>query len=247
MISGPELFFRYAQPPNRLGYCGPDRRSDIAVAASGHPLPAEELNALALAFDGAWPYLELIGRLTGRDPLSSEVVEAYWLGSRLLEATDLHRWGHSLSDRFRARAGKRWGSVSAALDYGGLPNHAFHVFCVYPWVGLLREGHEEPALEVLDRCRISLGRVMELDGDIAVVRHRPLVWDDAELLRPGEIVADPFLTIDDLHPGDVVALHWDYVCQRLSRDQQERLTRSHDRHLGIANEELRRARLEPAH
>ena len=52
------MFARYALPPNRHGYCGPDDPGalfDTAVAG-----PDAEIEALAKAFDGAWPYLELI-------------------------------------------------------------------------------------------------------------------------------------------------------------------------------------------
>ncbi|HEX6287103.1 MAG TPA: DUF6390 family protein [Acidimicrobiia bacterium] len=246
VISGPELFFRYAQPPNRLGYCGPNRGSEIAVAASGDSLPFEEAVALALAFDGAWPYLELIASLTGHDPLSRQVVEAYWMGTELLDGIDLHHWGHSISDRFKTRAGSRWPAVLEALNRGGSPTHAFHVFCVYPWVGLLRSGFSAPAVEVLDRCRIAVGEVMTADGELAVVRRRPLIWED-DSLRPGAPIAEPFRATSVVHPGDVVSLHWDYICQRLDPRQKRRLIASHDRHLQIANDELRRARMEPAH
>jgi hypothetical protein len=41
---------------------------------------------------------------------------------------------------------------------------------------------------------------------------------------------------ENLSSGDVVALHWDYVCQVLSPLQLEYLVRYHDRHLAIANE-----------
>jgi hypothetical protein len=35
--------------------------------------------------------------------------------------------------------------------------------------------------------------------------------------------------------GDQVAMHWDYVCQRLSPGQSRNLRRYHDLHLAIAN------------
>ena len=45
------------------------------------------LRTLAQGFEGAWPYLELISRANGiPDPLDASVVDAYWLGSNLLDA-----------------------------------------------------------------------------------------------------------------------------------------------------------------
>ena len=246
MISGPELFSRYARPPNLLGYCGPGDTEGVTAVASGMEMPIDEMRRVAEAFDGAWPYLELLGGLTLRHPLSTEVVEAYWIGNQLLDGVDLHDWGNSVSDRFRRQAGRRWPAVEDALNAGGLPNHAFHVFCVYPWVGLLREGFIGPALEVLDRCRIGIGKVVEVDHRWAVVERHPLRWVD-ERLVPGDLLVEPFrLPEERLSVGDRVSLHWDFVCSRLSRHQAGALARNHDRHLAIANRELRTARLEPA-
>ena len=61
-------------------------------------------------------------------------------------------------------------------------------------------------------------------------------------------MVEPFVPPEDtpLDPGDVVSLHWDYVCQRLRTEEVMRLSSMHDRHLALANAELRTARLEPA-
>lgn len=246
LTGGAELFCLYAQPPNVLGYCGPSDESGVSAVAGGLALPAEEMARLALAFDGAWPYLEMIGGLTGREPLSAPVVEAYWKGNEVLGSIPLFEWGNSVSDRFRKQADGRWPAVEEALNSGGTPNHAFHVFCVYPWVGLLREGFVGPSLEVLDRCRIGWGRVTGV-GEVATVSRRPLVWADGSL-RHGEPVEEPFRPPQRvvLQLGDLVSLHWDYICERLDVGEMERLRMVHDRHLAIANRELLTARLEPA-
>lgn len=248
MTSGAELFFRYARPPNELGYCGPGEIDEVGDLARGVVTADEELTRIARAFHGAWPYLETIAGRARLSPLSETVVEAYWIGNELLSQVDLHDWGHSVDERFRSQAGDRWPSVVGALNEGGSPNHAFHVFCVYPWVGLLREGFVEPAVQVLDRCRISRGRVVRSEDDgWAVVSSRRLAWIDDRLIE-SEPTDDLFKTsLVGLEPGDLVSLHWSYVCQRLDRRRAEALQSSHDRHLEIANRELRRARLEPAH
>lgn len=242
---GPGLFCRYAQPPNLLGYCGPDDNDGLSAVAGGLALPSEEVRRLALAFDGAWPYLELIGGLTGRDPLAAAVVEAYWVGNRLLDQIPLTAWGNSVSDRFRRQADGRWEAVENALNRGGIPNHAFHVFCVYPWVGLLREGFIGPSLRVLDRCRISWGKVVTV-GDPVVVSRRPLTWEGNQL-RCATDIEEPFRVPPGLRlsPGDVVSLHWDFICDRLDRAASRSLRSVHDRHLRLANQELAESRLEP--
>lgn len=245
MNGGPELFCRYAQPPNLLGYCGPEDNEGVTNVVGGLTVPLAEVERLAAEFDGAWPYLELIGGLAGSEPLSAEVVEAYWVGNGLLDQVPLFHWANSASDRFRRQAEGRWAALEDALNAGGVPNHAFHVFCVYPWVGLLREGFVGPSLKVLDRCRISWGRVESLNG-FAVVSRRPLLWED-DRLRHGEPVEEPFRVPNGLvlSAGDVVSLHWDFVCDRLDAARWRHLRSVHDRHLHIANSELRKGRLEP--
>lgn len=246
MISGPELFCLYAQPPNQAGYCGPEDTDVVEASVAGVDVPRDELLRVALAFHGAFPYLELIAGLAGRDPLDRDVVEAYWIGGPLVEAVDLQRWGNSLAERFARRSGRDWDAVVAGLNGGGKPNHTFHVFLIYPWVGLLRAGNVGPALGVLDRCRISWGRVEELSAGSAVVSRRPLAWSGRALVEGGlsrELYRVPAALA--LECGDTVSLHWDAVCQRLDGGRLTRLRASHDRHLALANRELHTRRLEP--
>jgi hypothetical protein len=158
-MSGTALFCRFAFPPNSLGYCGPSDPGLLKELVTGGETAREEVTHVIPAFAGAWPYLELIASCSGRDPLHPAVVEAYWLGNTLLEEVDLLTMGNSVDDRFRRRAGWDWQSVTDALNAGGRPTHSFHVFCIYPWVGLLQSGIVEQALDVLDRCRIRWGEV----------------------------------------------------------------------------------------
>jgi hypothetical protein len=247
-LSGAALFARFAFPPNSLGYCGPaDSGLMRELVPAGDEL-TEEWRRVITAFDGAWPYLELIGTSLDRDPLESEVVEAYWLGTPLLEKIDLLTLGNSMEDRFRARAGLDWEKVSDALNSGGRPSHAFHVFCIYPWVGLLRSGVVTQSLQVLDRCRVRWGTVVGRAGERLLVESQPLTWDGRSLALAPDQVESALPPVDDdpIVPGDLVALHWDYVCQRLTPGQHRNLMRDHSRHLSMVNDAGRRlaARIE---
>ncbi len=217
---GPVLFARYAYPPNALGYCGPGDPSELLESAAARDVG--ELAQLAAQFEGAWPYLELIAGANGLvDPLDARVVEAYWVGNELLTRVALSDLAGSLSDRFERRAGRRFSSLVAAAP-AGTPQHSFHVFAVYPWLGLLRAGVQGPPLEVLDRCRIRWGRVDEVAGDQAVVQARTLEFDGSRLVLGPERPEEVHRSLAGLGPGvevavgDVVSLHWDWVCDRLT-------------------------------
>jgi len=241
-VSGPVLFARFAYPPNELGYCGPDDHAALLqYGASG--TTDRGLAQLARGFGGAWPYLEFIAGRSGiADPLDRRVVEAYWLGNELLDGIPMGAFGGSLLERFRRMAGPAWSHIEGVVPEG-VPNHAFHVFNVYPWVGLLGSGGEHP-LHVLDRCRIRWGKVLAVEGDAAVVVSRPLTWDGRRLALGAystETVTrglGGLALADDLSPGDAVAMHWGWICARLSRRQLTNL-RSHASHqLELVNQRL---------
>jgi Family of unknown function (DUF6390) len=240
-LSGALRFAAYAYPPNALGYCGPDASHQLLEqVAAGVDDP--DLRRLARGFEGAWPYLELIAGANGiRDPLDPRVVEAYWVGNALLDRVGPRLLGDSLETRFRGRAGRSWPRLVDAVPAGAVPHHSFHVFGVYPWVGLLREGRVDEPLHVLDRCRVRWGRVVELKGPRAVVVSRPLRWDGRRLLlgapRPEEVLLrqDGLGLAGPVHTGDWCSLHWDWVCERLDGGRLAALVRYTAGQLAVTN------------
>jgi hypothetical protein len=218
--SGAVLFARYAYPPNELGYCGPAGASDLLRS----DLPGE-IARRAPAFDGAWAYLEFLGRAAGASPLDPAVVEAYWVGNSLLDDADPASLLSFLRPRFAGQVGGTWESASARA----LPHHTFQVFEVYPWATLLRRTGNPTAVSVLDRCRIRTGVVVSVSGETATVASRPLVWNGSSLAAGpvhDEQVAwssQGRTLLPGLSPGDRVALHWDWVCDVITPTQAARI------------------------
>ena len=241
LTNGAILFARYAYPPNELGYCGPPNHRALLDYGSEGTVD-RGLVQLAQGFAGAWPYLEFIAANTGiRSPLDRRVVEAYWLGGGLLDTIDMQAFGNSLLDRFRKRAGKGWGYLAEAIPVGAVPNHSFHVFGVYPWVGLLHTGRADTPLEHLDKCRIRWGQVAATEGDQVTVLSRPLTYDGTDIglgeprLETARRAVDGVGFLNPFRPGEWVSLHWGWVCDRLSRRQLHLLRRSTLRQFEITN------------
>jgi hypothetical protein len=236
MTPGPLLFARYAIPPNAQGLCGPGDPAALLGYAQGGGRAGPDLARLARDFAGAWPYLQLIAacnRIT--DPLDARVVEAYWVGSELLDNVPMPVCGDFLDERFRARAGGQgWASIAEAVLAGAVPHHSFHVFVVYPWTGLRRAGRADPSLRVLDSCRVSWGKILTVDP--LIVLRRPLTWDGRllGLGPPSPCQASPGL-ITGLRPGDRVSLHWGCICDRLAAPQLRALHSYTVRHLRLCN------------
>ncbi|MDX6310238.1 MAG: hypothetical protein QOI06_3284 [Nocardioidaceae bacterium] len=240
--TGPELFARYAYPPNELGYCGPGDPHGLLVR--GSPEASAEIARRAREFEGAWVYLQLIAQASGiADPLDVRVVEAYWLGNDLLDEIDTGWFLEQLRIRFRGQYGGQWAGGIPDVKASVVPHHAFHVFAVYPWVGLLDRDSDVPR-SVLDQCRIRTGIVEAVDGPRASVRVKPLIWDGARLdIGPPQTIDvrwsdDGRSMLDCVNVGDTVSVHWDWVCDILATDQATSIEGYERRQLDVSNRGL---------
>jgi hypothetical protein len=246
MTPGPVLFARYAYPPNLLGYCGPSDHAALLAYATGQ-VSDSGLVDLARRFAGAWPYLALIAAANRRtDPLDPAVVEAYWIGSPLLERVPAGLLANQLEDRFRRQIGSGIADLAELAVGGGRAHHNFHVFSVYPWVGLLRAGHVENPLRVLDSCRIRWGTVTSIHSGHAEVRAQPLCWTGRELMLAAAAIERVTVATGGgrlaprVRVGDTVSLHWDWVCDVLTARQAAMLRHYTLGQLRVANRTLRR-------
>ncbi len=234
-------FIHYGFMPNRLGYCGPDdnrRLFDHGVAGQAD---ASLIPSLA-RFLGPLPYLRAIAAGADlADPFDDRVVEAYWIGNDLLERFASKELYAALRERFRSQLPpKIMDLVADKIPAGALPHHSFHVFDVWLRVGRL-DGN---VLDTLDHCRVSWGRVVSVDGTTVGVDRPPLV------LRGGKLglgaarrvyvtrLVDGRGFVTELAPGDLVSLHWGWVCERLTERQGRDLERYTRHHIRLANQTL---------
>jgi hypothetical protein len=244
-VSGPVLFARYAYGPNSLGYCGPDQSAELFGEAT-RGFNDQPLRQLATRFEGAYPYLALIARANGiADPLDARVVDAYWLGNELLTAVRPRALADSMEARFRKRLDPtEWRWLEQKGSDGALPMHAFHVFDVFPRLGLLRSGSTDGTMDVMNSCRIRWGKVLERSGDHLVVTTNRLELVDGQL-RLAPVAAETVRgwidgagligPRDAVRPGDNVSIHWDWACEVLDASRLRALRYWTCRELGIAN------------
>jgi len=238
--SGAALFARYAFPPNELGYCGPEG-SEVLLEGGARGNLDDEVGRRARQFDGAWPYLRLIAAAAGiDDPLDRRVVHAYWLGSDLLDSVAADSLTGVVAEQFGSQPGvaERLAFDGGIADAG--PHHGFHVLVVYPWVGMLDKDSDVPR-SVLDSCRVRWGRVVSVQDGGARVAVRTLrlvdgllsLGDEEELDARWSSGAHAFVT--DLRPGEQVAVHWDWICDRLDTAEVEALRGRTETQLDAAN------------
>jgi hypothetical protein len=231
-------FIHYGFMPNRLGYCGPDESRLLFDHGAAGEADRSLLPTLA-QFLGPLPYLRAIARGSGiRDPFDERVVEAYWVGNELLERADAHDLFASLNDRFRSQLRPEMMELIAGkVPQGARAHHSFHVFDVWRQVARL----DGDVLSQIDSCRISWGQVTGVDGASVTVQREPLAVRDGKLTLAPAQPARALRLIDgvgfvrQLAPGDVVSMHWGWVCERLTDAQARDLERYTRHNLRVAN------------
>ncbi|MFC9435797.1 DUF6390 family protein [Nocardia sp. NPDC057030] len=236
---GTEIFARYAYAPNRLGFCGPAEA--VALRAGTEA----DVRAVAKQFSGAWPYLQVMSRLTGiADPLDHRLVESYWLGGGIGADLDPEAFTAELLALIGPLAGHYWTHLTADLAGEAAANHCFHVFGVYPWTRLLGKGKSDHPVRVLDGCRISWGTVLDCAETGITLSRRELVWDGSALSlseprpRHAGIWTDGYSAVPDVTRGDRVAVHWGRLCGRLDPGRLRNLEASTARQLQVTNARL---------
>ncbi len=233
---------RFAFMPNRLGYCGPEEnRALLEYVAEG--AWDRGLEEILRRFQAAFPYYGFIAASNGiEDPFDPRVVEAYWIGNRLLENVRMGDFCRYLEERFGARFSR--GQLQQILGWvpeGARPHHNFHVLTI---PARTERGFLPHTVEVADQCRIAWGRVLAVDGDTVWVERRPLRVEAGHLNLGPPVAARAWWRFDGKalvsrpQPGDVVALHWGCVCGRLSATERKALVHYTRLHLDLLNRHL---------
>ncbi|MCG2692106.1 DUF6390 family protein [Microgenomates group bacterium] len=249
---------KYAFSPNKLKYCGPDKNQELAgyLKTKTSDLGLEKILA---EFAAMWPYLKLIAKENGiTDPFDEKVVEAYWLGNALLETVSLKSFFNHARPRL-AKKDLKWFEIK--LPQGAKPNHQFHVFNFWKRTGHLARLH---TLETMDNCRISAGRIILpqqlrraqsfatpldvssggspdiLRATFAVGRNLLVVKTDKLIYKNGRLELEP--TIKEVQsleggykPGDLVTIHWNCVCEKVTVQQAKNLEKYTRLALRLAN------------
>lgn len=235
---------RYAFGPNRLHYCGPDANRELfSYVEAGVQDPG--LENLLKAFRTMYPYLKFIAQANKiKEPFDDRVVEAYWIGSELLEGVDEKKFYRHLVEEHGLKKkldGKSFERLTAKLRQGAVPTHSFHVLDVWRRTGHIEREH---TLESMDSCRISWGTVEKLDGPFVTVETEPLIYEAGKLTL-GKLVLkklnryfNAHSDIEELKAGDIVSVHWDVPCEVITPAQLQQLKKYTLKSIALANQTI---------
>ncbi len=241
-MKGVQLAARFSIATNRLKFCGPADAEPSLYRAIVEGRDLDAASDALMKFEALEPYLLAIASKHGYEPLDHDVVEAYWIGNRLLDAfsrDDFRDILIALSGRGLPRPIAD--ALAARLPEHPIPHHAFHV--TFVGVGTVT-GHVETTVPNMESCRPAWARVSRVSADGLVVEKPALRMSDGRLrLGPGTLSTvkyDPHI-LRKVKVGDHVALHWDWPALVLSSAQLEWVKEYTARSIDAANEALEAA------
>jgi len=191
VASGAALFARYAYPPGDVGYTVADHARELRDYAP-RGLSAQAMGQQLRAYVAALPSLTRIAQALGvDDPLDAAAVEAYWVGSAVIE--DIAALHHNASV-FTAAP---WVPMLTGQD----ADRALHVLdqCRVRWGRVIAVTAQDAQVRsrplILDRGALALGQPRTES-----VRIKPEGGGSATRVQR----------------GDWCAMHWNWLGDRLT-------------------------------
>jgi len=246
---GAILAARHSFMPNRLGYCGPDE-NDVLLDACVNNRASKPLIEALKGFQAAFPYLKFISHSLGiDDPFDYRVVEAYWIGNDALQSIPPDGFYNHLRERLKAKFPKEQiKKLFEAQPYAPFPHHALHVFNAFSTMGTVPDsfanatGPDDKVGGMMDKCRISWGKISGTDGKgNLLVEYEPVERHDGKLslgraTRTGvAFEAQGRSFVNGAKPGDWISFHWGFACATLTPLQVANLRKYTLADMALAN------------
>lgn len=228
------LCAKYSVAPNYFGYCGPDKNLNL-VDHLKEKVADREVRSILTEFGTLFLNLKFIASQNQvPDVYDEKVVEAYWIGNRLLETVSNRDYAYLLDEKFNLThkiGRKAFVQIrKKVLTYRLYPHHSFHVFNIFK-----RTGHDPSfhTLHTMDECRIAWGRVLPQEkkkaDNTVLVETKPLVLREGLLDWGAPVVRKLSMEyrrrrfLDTVKPGDLVSFHWGHVCDAITPGQASNL------------------------
>lgn len=244
---GLKLAAAYGYPPARLGFCGTVAPQDQLIInrwLQGENRLAPQVRQILSTFKAAYSYYQLIASQNKiQDPFDQQVVEAYWLGNKLLgkvNGDDIRQMIQTDFGRPGLLSKKQACTKASRLPAGVLPYHLSHVL----FIGSI-SGRVKFTPRLIDLCRIGWGEVVKIpklkpEAPVAkiTVRYRPLVQKNKQWqlgLRRKQTVKWDKSFVPRLKKGETVSFHWGRACQVLNRKQTDSLKKYSKQTLDLFN------------
>ncbi len=155
-------------------------------------------------FIGEHSYVKLIAEGHSLPEFSPEAIEAYWLGSALLEEISVEKIRALFENEFRVIPKSIRERKLAALPEQVFSHHSFHVL----FVEFLTPAVQK-VLENFDKCLVGWGKVLGEKGECLKVKGVQLLAENNRLClgERAKLVGNPFEL--QAKKGSLVTVHWE--------------------------------------
>jgi len=185
----------------------------------------EGLRQLLEKFRGAVPYLKFIAQENKiKDPFDRRVVEAYWVGNDLLKNCNLQRFYNELENRFHTLVSKKTlVEMLGNVPLGSRPHHSFHVIHIFSQTGGMLKMFQ-PSLTLMNNCLIRPGKIkLKIKNKELKIKTQKLKIVNHSIKFVPSIETARVLDSTKFKKGDLVAIHWGWICDKISSSQQIQL------------------------
>lgn len=217
-MDGLKLAFSFSSPPNQKGLCGPKK------LGKKYENDKRWMKSILKKFYVPYSYLSLIADANGLNPFDYEVVEAFWIGNKMLEGIRAEDIACMIEKKFTGPgmlSEKRALFLSSNLPPFVYPHHSFHVFYIGSVSGVLKRNEKQ-----LDMCRVAWGKVVEAKEKEAKVMYKPILMDrESRSISLSRKMREAIWGVGDFcnpfEAGDFVASHWGEIATRLEKGKEK--------------------------
>lgn len=218
---GLKLALLFGKTPCNLGLCGPAEKSkrnliEDYIKDSQNKKNRRQAKEIIKEFKGAYPYYQLIAKCNKiYNPLDFRVIEAYWIGNKLLNNVSLQQFKTMCKNNF-APFGKITDKMIDALSKDAIPYHNFHVLNLGSVSGKL-----SITKKAINLCTVSCGKIIKLNKNSVTVEKKPINTKNGFSL--GKQIHETIKWDKQLLPkiikGDIVTIHWKTAIIKLTNKQ----------------------------
>lgn len=218
-MSGPKIAAIYGLIPNKLGFCGP--KQELLKKFIVGKLSIPEITPTLEKFEAAYAYYRLIAKKNKiASPFNKRVVEAYWLGNKLLDkftADDLRKFIATEFCRPGLLSKKEIQKRARFIPANSKPHHSFHVMVLGSVTGNV---DFRGRTKLKDACRVGWGRILQINKNKLIVSYTPLI--ENKIIKFGRPIKKTINWDKEILPeakaGDWISFHWNYAMQKLNEE-----------------------------
>lgn len=209
-IAALQLCSHFAFKPNSLGYCGNENAQRIMYDCITNR-QCKNVATEIRKFRVLNPYIQTIAQVTGYDPFSYEVIEAYWLGNSLLRKIKPNHY-QLLIENLRKQGVPQvlLHEVGGKIPKRFIPIHLFNIL----YIGVGRATMSVPFnLNSINSCMIRTGKVHKVYSNKIKVE---LTGINKDYELDHKIVVQHYnpLLAGKIKDNDVVLAHWGSIVKK---------------------------------